>query len=198
MLSLIESRLANYQPQTVNLQLPEAGVLIAITDEDFPKVVLTKRASNLSSHSGEIAFPGGKRDASDSDIVYTALREAHEEVDLLPENVRVISRLDERVSLHNLKVSPCVGIIDADLKLQPNIGELDCVFKAPLNFFLDQANRCDHLPSYQSKSRFAPCYLYNGHLIWGLTSYMLMEFLNVALNANIVLAPRPDELYTNL
>ncbi len=168
--------------------------MIAITDEASPQVVLTKRASNLSSHSGEIAFPGGKRDATDNDIVYTALREAHEEVDLLPENVRVISQLDERVSLHNLKVSPCVGIIDPDLKLQPNIGELDCVFKTPLNFFLDQSNRCDHLPQYQSKSRFAPCYLYNGHLIWGLTSYMLMEFLNVALKANIILAPRPDVL----
>lgn len=190
MISLIESRLAKYKPQTVNLKLPEAAVLIAITNEKVPKVVLTKRAQQLSSHSGEIAFPGGKRDDSDRDLIHTALREACEEIALNPDSVRVISTLDETVSLHNLKVTPCVGIIPADTELQANLAELDCVFKVPLQFFLDQSNRCDHLDAYQSKGRFAPCYIFDGHLIWGLTCYMLIQFLNVTLDAEIKLHKR--------
>ncbi len=108
MLDLIKRRLDNYQPLTINRDLPEAAVLIAITDEAEPQVVLTKRASRLTSHSGEIAFPGGKRDATDRDIIHTALREAYEEVDLNPDQVGLIGRLDDKVSLHQLKVSPCV------------------------------------------------------------------------------------------
>ena len=192
MLDLITSRLKLYQPRRIAKNLPEAGVLIAITEQSDPCVILTKRASKLSSHGGEIAFPGGKRDSTDRDIVFTALREAHEEVDLHPQQVNIIGQMDEAVSLHKLKVTPCVGLIPASVKLTANLGELDSVFKVPLAFFLDANNRCDHLAKYQSKARYAPCYLYNGHLIWGLTSYMLMEFLNVALEANIALHTRPE------
>ncbi len=191
MLDLITRRLDNYQPLTINRDLPEAAVLIAITDEAEPQVVLTKRASRLTSHSGEIAFPGGKRDATDRDIIHTALREAHEEVDLNPDQVDLIGRLDDKVSLHQLKVSTCVGIISPSIVLTAHLAELDCVFKVPLSYFLDSANRCDHLPEYQAKGKYAPCYVFNGHLIWGLTSYILMEFLNLSLLANIELQARP-------
>ncbi|EPJ47005.1 MAG: mutT/nudix family protein [Osedax symbiont Rs1] len=191
MLDLIKRRLDKYQPLTINRDLPEAGVLIAITDEAEPQVVLTKRASQLTSHSGEIAFPGGKRDATDIDILHTALREAHEEVDLNPEQVNLIGRLDDKVSLHQLKVSPCVGIISPSIVLTAHLAELDCVFKVPLSYFLDPANRCDHLSEYHAKAKYAPCYIFNGHLIWGLTSYILMEFLNVSLQAKIELQAQP-------
>jgi 8-oxo-dGTP pyrophosphatase MutT (NUDIX family) len=192
MLALITERLNCYQPKRIDRELPEAGVLIAITDEASPEVVLTKRARQLSSHSGEIAFPGGKRDFDDLTIVHTALREAEEEVNLRPDQVNIIGRLDERVSLHQLKVTPCVGIIPANTLLLANVGELDSVFKVPLDFFLNDINRCDHLPQYKSQARYAPCYLYDGNLIWGLTSYILIEFLNLGLNAKIALKTRSE------
>lgn len=192
MLNTIKKRLRNYQPQRLNLNLPQAGVLIAITDELEPQVVLTRRARQLSSHAGEVAFPGGKRDDTDSDIVFTALREAHEEIDLEPENVDIIGHMDERISLHKIQVSPCVGVIGSDVKLVANLDELDCIFKVPLSFFLDASNRCDHLEEYRNKARYAPCFLFDGFLIWGLTSYMLMEFLNIGLEANIQLQVRPE------
>jgi len=190
MLSLIKRRLRDYQPREIQKNYPQAGVLLAITDELHPKVVLTKRASRLSSHSGEIAFPGGKMDSTDTDIVFTALREAHEEINLLPSSVCVLNCLDDKVSLHKLKVTPCVGIIPADSMLVANEGELECLFKVPLSFFLERDNRCDHLSEYQSKAKYAPCFLYEGHLIWGLTSYILMEFLNITLQADIKLQER--------
>jgi len=190
MLSLIKRRLRDYQPREIQKNYPQAGVLLAITDELHPKVVLTKRASRLSSHSGEIAFPGGKMDSTDTDIIFTALREAHEEINLLPSSVSVLNCLDDKISLHKLKVTPCVGIIPADSKLVANEGELECLFKVPLSFFLERNNRCDHLSEYQSKAKYAPCFLYEGHLIWGLTSYILMEFLNITLQADIKLQVR--------
>jgi 8-oxo-dGTP pyrophosphatase MutT (NUDIX family) len=191
MIDTIKNNLLHYQPKLLNSRLPQAGVLIAITDENEPKVILTRRAKTLSSHGGEVAFPGGKRDKSDSDIVFTALREAHEEIDLEPAQVNVLGRMDESVSLHRLQVTPCVGVIPANIKLQANLDELDSIFKVPLSFFLDDNNRCDHLEDYRLKARFAPCFLFDDYLIWGLTSYMLMDFLNVSLSAEIALKPRP-------
>ncbi len=192
MINTIKQSLLNYQPKSLNLDLPQAGVLIAVTDEADPKVILTRRAKTLSSHGGEVAFPGGKRDLSDTDIIFTALREAHEEIDLEPGRVDVIGRMDENVSLHGLQVTPCVGVIAADTQLQANLDELDCIFKVPLSFFLDDANRSDHLDAYRSKAKFAPCFVYDNFLIWGLTSYILMDFLNISLSANIALKPRPN------
>ncbi|MEH6445280.1 MAG: CoA pyrophosphatase [Oceanospirillaceae bacterium] len=193
MLDLIKKRLVNHKPQLLDLDLQEAGVLIAITDEFEPQVVLTKRAIQLSSHGGEIAFPGGKRDDTDTDIVFTALREAQEEIDLNPEQVHVLCSMSDNVSLHKLKVSSCVGVIAADIVLKANPDELECLFKVPLKFFLDSNNRSDHLPQYQAKAKYAPCYVFEGHLIWGLTSYILVDFLNVALEANIHLKIRPEQ-----
>jgi len=190
MISLIKQRLSAFQARPIDRDIPQAGVLIAITDEQFPQVVLTKRAIQLSSHSGEIAFPGGKRDSTDKNIIFTALREAHEEINLPPSSVKVLNCLDDKISLHQLKVTPCVGVIPADIPLVANKGELECLFKVPLKFFLETTNRCDHLSEYQSKARYAPCFLFDGHLIWGLTSYILMEFLNITLNADIKLQAR--------
>ncbi|MEM5528848.1 CoA pyrophosphatase [Gammaproteobacteria bacterium AS21] len=192
MLITIAQRIELYNRKKITAHLPQAGVLIAITDELEPHVILTKRAKKLSSHSGEIALPGGRRDDSDPSVVFTALREAHEEINLLPEQVKVLGKIDDQISLHNIKVTPSVGIIANDIEFTANQGELDCVFKVPLSFLLEAANQCGHLAQYRYQSKFAPCYLYEGHLIWGLTSYILAEFLNVTLDADIKLKTRQE------
>ena len=66
----------------------EAAILLALTcEQDDPKIILTKRAEHLRSHAGEVAFPGGKWEPGDNDLLMTALRETHEEIDLPPESV---------------------------------------------------------------------------------------------------------------
>lgn len=190
MLDQIRRRVLSHNPRYIEQELAQAGVLIAITNEQDPHVILTKRASQLSSHSGEIAFPGGKRDEDDRDILFTALREAEEEVALKSQDVEVIGRMNEVISLHQLKVTPWLGIISPHVVLQASPFELDCIFRVPLSYFLDQNNRCDDREEYQAKAKFAPCYLFEGHLIWGLTAYMLIEFLNLAFDADIPLNPR--------
>ena len=193
MLARIKTRLADYEPRKFPSDQPKASVLIALTDHpDDPSVVLTKRASRLSTHSGEIAFPGGKYDETDTDLLHTALREAHEEVGLLPEKVEVLGALGQVMSKHGLQVTPWVGIIPHNATLIPNPGELDEVFNVPLSFFMEDQRYCTDEIRFRGKTLYVPAWEYNGHVIWGLTAYMLVELLNHACDANIPMKPRPE------
>lgn len=161
--------------------LLQAGVLVAITDEIDPHLVLTRRADHLSTHSGEVAFAGGKRDDTDPDIIFTALREAHEEINLASRDVTVIGQLDQVVSRFGYVVTPIVGVIPADTQFTANLDELDAVFKVPLRFFLETEPH-----DYFERGSFSiPSFHYEGFRIWGLTSMMITEMVNNHLNADI-------------
>ncbi|MCW8884286.1 MAG: CoA pyrophosphatase [Motiliproteus sp.] len=193
LLERLEFGLQRYHLRSINNQSLQAGVLLALTDDPFdPQVVLTQRAHTLSSHGGEVAFPGGKKDEEDDSLLTTALREAHEEIGLHPERVRVLSQLGQCVSKHGLLVTPFVGVVPADIELQANPGELDSVFKAPLRYFLDHQKMTLESFSYKGSIIHMPRYDYQGYRIWGLTAYILVELLNFGLAAKIPLNPRPE------
>lgn len=161
--------------------LLQAGVLVAITDEIDPHLVLTRRADHLNTHSGEVAFAGGKRDDTDPDIIFTALREAHEEINLASSDVTVIGQLDQVISRFGYVVTPIVGVIPADIQFTANLDELDAVFKVPLRFFLETEPH-----DYFERGSFSiPSFHYEGFRIWGLTSMMITEMVNNHLNAGI-------------
>lgn len=90
-----------------------------ITRSDEPELVLTLRASGLSTHGGEVAFPGGRRDPEDPDLIFTALREAEEEIGLPPGLVEVIGPLSPLISLHGIRVTPYVGVIPDFVSISP-------------------------------------------------------------------------------
>lgn len=195
MLNRLRTRLQGYQPRRLTGVRPQAGVLIALTDTHDPSVILTKRASGLSTHSGEVAFPGGKRDPQDPDLLYTALREAEEEIGLPPDLVDVVAPLGDVLSKHQLQVTPWVGIIPEDVILTPNLDELDAIFQVPLAFFMeDQRHHTDEI-RFKGMTHYVPAYEYDGHIIWGLTAYMLVELLNVGFDAGIPMKPRPEHAY---
>ncbi len=102
-----------------------------ITRSDEPELVLTLRASGLSTHGGEVAFPGGRRDPEDPDLVFTALREAEEEIGLPPGLVEVIGPLSPLISLHGIKVTPYVGVIPDFVEYRANDAEIAAVFSVP-------------------------------------------------------------------
>ncbi|MGO0306622.1 CoA pyrophosphatase [Endozoicomonas acroporae] len=187
MLNQVEERLLNHQPRTINAQLPEAAVLIPITNAPEPELVFTRRAPHMSTHSGEVAFPGGKRDLSDRDLVHTALRESFEEIALPPEAVRIIGQTGSVVSRFGLEVTPIVGIIAADTPLRANMAELDRIFKVPLSYFLDKDNLTFNHWKLRNQDYMMPSFYYEEYLIWGLTAVMLVEFLNITLDADISL-----------
>jgi 8-oxo-dGTP pyrophosphatase MutT (NUDIX family) len=192
MLEQLTERLARHRPWRLRAPGAEAGVLVALTDRPDPEVILTVRSKTLSTHRGEVAFPGGKRDPDDADLLATALREAHEEVGLEPGQVRVIGALGQLMSKHQLAVTPWVGIIPPKLQLTPNPDEIDTIFRIPLRFFLEQRPlRTDEIP-FRGKTHYVPAWAYQGEIIWGLTAYVLVELLNIGFDANLPMRPRPE------
>ncbi|MEH6687368.1 MAG: CoA pyrophosphatase [Halopseudomonas sabulinigri] len=189
MLDKMRMRVQEHSPRMVEAAgLPEAGVLIPITCvHNRPEIILTVRSQRLSTHSGEVAFPGGRRDPGDVDLCFTALREAHEEIGLLPELVDVVGPMGSLVSRYGIKVTPYVGIVPDVFDLVPNSGEIEEVFRVPVEFFLDDPREMTHRIDYEGRSWYVPSYRYEGFKIWGLTALMLAELMNTAFDANISL-----------
>ncbi|BAP43751.1 CoA pyrophosphatase [Pseudomonas sp. 21LCFQ02] len=195
MLDELLRRVGSHTPGVLETdeRFPEAAVLLPVTRSAEPELVLTLRASGLSTHGGEVAFPGGRRDPEDPDLVFTALREADEEIGLPPGLVEVIGPLTPVVSRYGIKVTPYVGIIPDFVEYQPNDGEIAAVFSVPLEFFRQDVREHTHRIDYQGRSWYVPSYRYGEYKIWGLTAIMIVELINVLYDANISLQ-RPPRL----
>jgi len=190
---LLVRRLTGYAPKTLDLNYPEAGILVPVTDDPGnPEMIFTLRSEHLSTHSGQVAYPGGKRDPGDLSLAATALRETHEEIGLPPDQVEIISPLGQVMSRHGILVTPYVGVVPEEHPLEPNPGEIDSVFRVPLSFFLeDRRERTDALP-FQNQTIHVPCYRWERYQIWGLSAVVLVDFLNAVYDADIdLLKPRP-------
>ncbi|SFR78786.1 NUDIX domain-containing protein [Marinobacter daqiaonensis] len=186
MRDLLTERLARYAPTQLALDHPEASVLVPVTDNiGAPEILFTLRSANLSSHRGQVAFPGGKRDATDPSLAHTALRETHEEIGLPPDQVQLIAPLSQVISRYGILVTPYVGVVPADHPLQPNPDEIESVFRVPIEFFLeDRRERTDALP-FLGSTYHVPCYRWERYEIWGLSAVVLVEFLNAVYDARI-------------
>lgn len=194
MLDEVVRRIQNYQPAPLPLArgLPEAAVLMPITRTTTPQLVLTQRAYGLSTHGGEVAFPGGRRDPEDRDLVFTALREAHEEVGLEPGLVEVAGPLSPLVSRHGLKVTPYVGLVPGQVGYRPNAGEIAAIFSVPLEFFAEDPRQTTHRIDYLGRSWYVPSYTYADYRIWGLTAVMVVELVNLLFDLQIELHQPPQ------
>lgn len=130
-----------------------AAVLVAVVMRDQPMVLLTERTAHLSTHSGQIAFPGGKADAHDADAAATALREAQEEVGLDPRFVQVLGNLPTYTTGTAFIITPVVALVQPDYVMTPNAYEVADVFEVPLQFLMDPANHQRHALEWESLRR---------------------------------------------
>ncbi|WP_322981071.1 CoA pyrophosphatase [Pseudomonas sp. C11] len=187
-------RVREYSPRTLetNRHLPEAAVLVPITRSEDPELVLTLRASGLSTHGGEVAFPGGRRDPEDRDLIHTALREAEEEVGLPPGLVEVVGPLSPLVSRHGIRVTPYVGLVPDYVEYKANDAEIAAVFSVPLEFFRSDPREVTHRIDYLGQSWYVPSYTYGEYRIWGLTAIMVVELVNLLYDADIALHQPPE------
>lgn len=172
-------------PLVGKVPVPQAAVLVPITDEPEPRLLLTRRADHLNSHAGEIAFPGGKQDATDADLLATALRETEEEVGLPANAIAVLGALPSANSRFGLEVTPIIGLIDPDHPLVPNPEELDTLFHVPIRYFLENEPDPTYEVVYQRSRYRVPCYRYEGHVIWGLTAFFIGDVINRAFDRHI-------------
>lgn len=200
MLDELLHRMRGYSPLSLQIDkhYPEAAVLVPITRSDEPEVVLTLRASGLSTHSGEVAFPGGRRDPEDADLVQTALREAEEEIGLPPGLVEVVGPLSTLVSRHGIKVTPYVGLVPDFVEYRPNDGEIAAVFAVPLAFFREDPRETTHRIDYLGRSWYVPSYRYGEYKIWGLTAIMLVELVNLVFDDVHIDMRQPPEHFIKL
>ncbi|GMJ14706.1 ARABIDOPSIS THALIANA NUDIX HYDROLASE HOMOLOG 15, nudix hydrolase homolog 15 [Hibiscus trionum] len=170
-----------------NFRSKTAAVLICLFEGDAGdlRVILTKRSSRLSTHSGEVSLPGGKADEGDKDDVDTATREAKEEIGLDPSLVNVITVLEPFLSKHLLRVVPVIGILHdrKAFKPTPNPAEVDAVFDAPLEMFIKDENRSVEEREWMGEKYLLHFFDYEienkRYLIWGLTAGILIRAASV-------------------
>jgi 8-oxo-dGTP pyrophosphatase MutT (NUDIX family) len=181
------------EPQFTQRPPAHAAVLIPIImrgpQASEPTVLLTQRTAHLSTHSGQIAFPGGKVDPEDTDRQRTALREAQEEVGLDPRHVQVLGELPVYITGTSFLITPVIGLVSSDLVITPNANEVADVFEVPLVFLMNPAHHRLHAFDWQGAQRqwFSMPYLESRvapdgqvalveRFIWGATAAMLRNF----------------------
>ena len=155
----------------------EAAVLVPIYGHpERPGLVLTERRADLRRHPGEISFPGGRRDHPGEPLETTALREAEEEIGLEPDRVDVVGALPPvGTFVTSYKVHPFVGLIGADLDLDPNPDEVAAVLAIELDRL--RAGFAMRRLVRRGVPLRTPTYTVDHHLIWGATARILSELL---------------------
>jgi 8-oxo-dGTP pyrophosphatase MutT (NUDIX family) len=151
------------------LDLAPAAVLIAITErEDNPGLLMLHRPSNMRSHPGQVAFPGGRIDPGETPVE-AALREAWEELGIHPDVVRVIGTTDVFRAGSGYEITPVLGIVPPDIEIRPNPAEVAKWFEAPADFVLDPANHGEGWMEWGGKKRSYVEIWWEEHRIWGVT-----------------------------
>ena len=149
----------------------DAAVLIpVVARQPEATVLLTQRTPHLSSHAGQIAFPGGKIEASDRDAGAAAFREAEEEIGLAPEMVNLIGYLDPYLTRTGYRIVPVLARVDPRFRLRLNAGEVEEAFEVPLGFLMSAENHRQNSRVFLGKPRYFYEMPFEGRYIWGVTA----------------------------
>ena len=155
--------------------LTPAAVLIAVSDEATPQLLLTRRNANMTRHPGQIAFPGGRVDPDDESPIAAALREAEEEVALSRGHVDVLGTLDRYETGTGFSILPVVGVVPAGLVFTPHEREVAEVFHVPFAHVMDPANHEMRTGEWQGRKRNFFVIRHGEREIWGATAGILVN-----------------------
>lgn len=185
LLARLEAALARPQPPSSDFDLnpgarPEgrllrpAAVLVALVERPAgPSVLLTKRASGLRHHPGQIALPGGKIDPTDADASAAALREAQEEVALDPAGVRVLGQLPAHETVTGYTVTPVLAQVAAPFEPRPEQAEVEEAFFVPFAHLADPGNYRVERRVWLGQWRSYYIVPWGPYYIWGATARVL-------------------------
>jgi 8-oxo-dGTP pyrophosphatase MutT (NUDIX family) len=163
-----------------------AAVLVALVERDEGLgVLLTRRADTLRSHTGQVAFPGGRCDEGER-VWETALREAHEEIGLEPALVSLAGLSTPYRTGTGFHVTPVVGFVAPGFKLAPNPAEVAVIFETPFGFLMDPSNYEEHnraTPAGDVRRFYAMTW--EDQYIWGATAGMLRALYDRLYGASL-------------
>lgn len=185
------------KPQHVRIkEAKDASILIPIVAVPEPTLIFTVRTDTLPSHKGQISFPGGSIDPEDESPRAAALRETQEEIGLDPSLIRVLGELDSMPTfVSGYVIHPFIGWLDERPHLVPNPGEVAEILHVPID---DLAEDIRREPGFAHAGRTYPteAWIWNDHVIWGVTARIIREFLGVLSAAGLVDPPGETQSWT--
>lgn len=168
--------------------IADASVLVAITHERYPKLLLTLRAAHMNSHAGEVSCAGGKYEIGDGNNVVTAVREACEETALPPDKVQLLGQLPIQTSKSGMSVRPIVALIAPDLILVPEIGEISRIFWADFESLVTQPTveyEVEYTMQNEKATLLTPSWQIDGETVWGLTGRVIASLLETGFDRQL-------------
>jgi 8-oxo-dGTP pyrophosphatase MutT (NUDIX family) len=151
--------------------LSGAAVLVPVVDRGSEAtVLLTQRTEGLRSHSGQVAFPGGRIDPEDASVEDAALREALEEIGLERQFVETVGRLPDYIAGSGFLITPVLSVVSPGFRLRLNPDEVGSAFEVPLRFLMDPDNHVRDSRIWNDKERFFYRMPYQDWMIWGITA----------------------------
>ena len=155
-------------------RVPAAVLVPLVEHATGMTVLLTQRSETLKDHAGQISFPGGRIEPEDKDAWHAALREAYEEIGLLPEFVEFAGYLPDHLVISGFRVTPVVGFVNPDYQLRIAKAEVHDAFEVPLDFILDAANHKSRQRKLGDMVIDVHDIPYGNRNIWGATAGMLL------------------------
>lgn len=166
-----------------NLQLKCAAVLLPLVRKDSSwHMIFTRRTDSVESHKGQVSFPGGGCNDSETRAEQTALREAQEEIGLSPQDVQILGRLNDVVTITHFRVTPVVGVIPWPYEFQLSQHEVSRVFSIPLQWMAEPGNwdEITFTPDGTRRSfRVITYHVYDGEVLWGASARITHDFLEI-------------------
>jgi len=147
--------------------------------------ILMERTKDGGKHSGQISFPGGKKEDSDSNFEYTALRETHEEIGIPPDSVEILGELTQvYIPVSNFLIQPFIGVIDSNFVLNISPSEVQSTFNFPITDLLNDNNK--QFKTIKNHNGIAlkniPCFILSHKTVWGATALILNELKTIFIN----------------
>jgi 8-oxo-dGTP pyrophosphatase MutT (NUDIX family) len=164
----------------VDVEPTQAAVLVPLVPRDNGlAMLLTQRTAHLSQHAGQVAFPGGRIDATDKSPVAAALRETEEETGIDRRYVEPLGYLDTYLTGTRYRIVPVVALLRPGFTVTPHQDEVADVFEVPLSFLMNPAHHQRHSREWQGKERFFYAMPYQERYIWGATAGMIRNLFTL-------------------